>query len=424
MMRPAEQAGVPRGFRTRNSGISILFLVATLVKPFNVSAQIAFEDHLVSDALPVSNRGTGDYGLTALVDVNRDGKLDFILGGRGVPPARLYWFEYHDPDHWRPHLIGTNYLSDVGLAALDVDHDGWIDFVCSGVWFRNTGKPDQPFERIVFADKVAGAHDIVVADMNGDGRPDIVMMGDARTELNSISWFEIPENPRNLWTRHIVGPPVHGAIAPNGIGDVDGDGDPDIVRADTWFENRDGKGLDWVPHASIPMGRQGPYGICVRTAFADFDGDGKKEIVMLDADIVDSKAVILRNRDGKGGTWEKKSLPQSFTYGSLHALAIADFNGDGRPDIVSNEQEELLPEGRKNPRWVLWENRGGGEFIEHIILDDGLGGHELQVGDVDGDGDIDICSKAWGPEPWNSLNGKMHVDYLENLLKRNGNHPK
>ena len=110
-------------------------------------------------------------------------------------------------------------------------------------------------------------------------------------------------------------------------------------------------------------------------------------------------------------------LPQSFTYGSLHALAVADFNGDGKPDIVVNEQEELLPSGRENPRWVIWENLGGGRFSERIILDTKLGGHELQVGDVEGDGDIDICSKAWGPRSWNGNGGKMHVDFLENRLK-------
>ena len=155
----------------------------------------------------------------------------------------------------------------------------------------------------------------------------------------------------------------------------------------------------------------------MRTAVADLDGDGKLEIVMADADIVDSKVAILKNADGKGGRWIKVQLPQSFTYGSLHSLAVADFNGDGRLDIVVNEQEELLPAGRENPRWILWENRGGGSYLEHIILDSKLGGHELQVGDVDGDGDVDICSKAWGPRPWNGNAGKMHVDFLENLLR-------
>jgi hypothetical protein len=166
------------------------------------------------------------------------------------------------------------------------------------------------------------------------------------------------------------------------------------------------------------MGRKGPFGICVRTAVVDMDGDGKAEVVIADADIVDSKVVVLKNADGKGTRWEKIPVPQSFTYGSLHALAVADLNGDGRPDIVSNEQEELLPAGRENPRWVVWENLGGLKFREQIILDTKLGGHELQVGDVDRDGDMDIVSKPWGPRPWNGAGGAMHVDFLENLLKR------
>ncbi|MBW3625497.1 MAG: VCBS repeat-containing protein [Armatimonadetes bacterium] len=200
--------------------------------------------------------------------------------------------------------------------------------------------------------------------------------------------------------------------------DIDGDGDLDVVMANTWFENQDGKGSKWAAHRNIPFGRVGPYGMCVRTAIVDIDGDGKKEVVMGEADIVGSKVVILHNLDGKGRAWSKVELPQSFTYGSLHSLAVADFNGDGQPDILVNEQEELLPPGRENPRWVLWENRGSGIFKERILLDAKLGGHDLRVGDVDGDGDVDICSKIWGPRDWNAVGGKMHVDFLENLTGR------
>ena len=383
-----------------------------------LAGEIRFQHYFAARELPITEKGVGDYGLTALVDLDGDRDLDFVLGGRPSSPSQLYWFEFQAPDRWVQRRIGTNYLSDVGLAPLDVDRDGRMDLVCSGVWYRNPGQPrEREFERIVFDANAAGAHDILVADMNGDGKPDVVMMGDERTKLNALCWYAIPPDPKGLWTRHDIGPPVHGAITPGGVADLDGDGDLDVVRADTWFENKDGQGLEWAAHKNIPMGRKGPFGVCVRTAIAVLDGDGRKEIIIADADITDSKVAILKNADGKGGDWSKTELPQSFVYGSLHALAVADFNGDGRPDIVVNEQEELLPTARENPRWVIWENLGENRFAERIILDTKLGGHELQVGDVDNDGAIDIVSKPWGPRPWNGNGGRMHVDFLKNLRK-------
>ena len=391
--------------------------------PAAVAQELRFQHHYIARDLPVNARGYGDYGLTALVDIDRDGDLDFVCGGRANQPSQLYWFEFQGFDRWVKHLVGVDYGSDVELAALDVDRDGGIDLACSGVWYRNPGRPrEQPFERYVFAPGAGGAHDILAADMDGDGRPDIVMMGDPSTQLKELVWYRIPDDPRRLWERHYIGPSVHGAISPAGVADIDGDGDLDVVRADTWFENVDGKGLHWKAHENIPMGRKGPFGVCVRTVVTDVDGDGKQELVMCDADITDSKVAILKNVDGKGGQWSKREVPLSFPCGSLHSLAVADFNNDGRKDILVCEQEELLPAGRTNPRFVILENLGD-QSAERIIFDGRLGGHELVVGDVDGDGDLDICSKAWGPLPWNAYQGKMHADCLENLLIKKSSAP-
>jgi hypothetical protein len=53
-----------------------------------------------------------------------------------------------------------------------------------------------------------------------------------------------------------------------------------------------------------------------------------------------------------------------------------------------------------------------------VILDANLGGHEAVAGDVDGDGDLDICAKPWEPRKANAVGGKNHFDYLENVSPR------
>src|SRR5436190_24071390 len=94
--------------------------IAVLGEGSTRAADFQFRHHFISRDLPVRDKSVGDYGLTALVDVDRDGDLDFVLGGRPFKPSQLYWFEFQAPDRWIQHLAGTNYLSDVGLAPLDV----------------------------------------------------------------------------------------------------------------------------------------------------------------------------------------------------------------------------------------------------------------------------------------------------------------
>src|SRR5438094_7067377 len=73
-------------------------------------------------------------------------------------------------------------------------------------------------------------------------------------------------------------------------------------------------------------------------------------------------------------------IPSGRQRRSLPALAFADMNGDGKPDIISNEQEELLPArrdvcgadrpaGRENPHWIVWGNLGSLKFREHRGID-------------------------------------------------------
>jgi hypothetical protein len=111
--------------------------------------------------------------------------------------------------------------------------------------------------------------------------------------------------------------------------------------------------------------------------------------------------------------------------GSFHSLFVGDLDNDGDDDIFTCDQEDdsIFPEGA-DPRWYVWENTGSDytsnvsciRFEERVILDAKLGGHDALVGDVDGDGDLDIFSKVWNLWPGNANSGKEHADCLENKV--------
>ncbi len=378
---------------------------ASLAAGLAADGSFTFEHHYIDRDLP------GDsYGQTSLVDVDKDGDLDFITGGKDAQKS-VFWFEFRGPDDWVRHVVGTNHPSDVGGTAIDVDGDGWVDHVAGGVWYRNTGKPrEEGFERIVFDSALNAVHDLVAGDLDGDGRVEVVTMSDK----NNLRWYRIPKDPRQPWEKHEIGAGVHAGVA---IGDIDGDGDADVARSNAWFENADGKGTQWAEHP-IPFGEpKPPFPLATRCVIVDINKDGHKDLVMTENEIRAGKIAWLENVGGKGRDWKVHALlaADPAPRGAYHSLAVADFDRDEDLDIFTVEMEWI--KGAGQPRWFIWENVDGkgAVFRERIIIDNGLGGHEAVVADVDGDGDPDICSKLWHPRKDNANGGRNHADFIENL---------
>jgi hypothetical protein len=107
--------------RSRTLTKSALLFLALWAAGLGAGADVQFRHHSIDRTLPVSRTSVGDHVLTALVAMERDGDLDFVLGGRPLQPSRLYWYEFRAADRWVRHEVGTEYLSDAGLAALDLD---------------------------------------------------------------------------------------------------------------------------------------------------------------------------------------------------------------------------------------------------------------------------------------------------------------
>lgn len=334
-------------------------------------------------------------------DFDRDGDVDIAAGPwwyegpSWTTRHALYAAQAFDPHHY----------SDAFFAwPSDVDRDGWIDVLAVGfpgkqaAWLRNPGRASAAhWELIAIANEVSNESPAFV-DLTGDRRKELVAMSGGR-----FGWFE-PDarDPRAPWEFHALssdfalGPFVHGL----GVGDIDGDGREDLVWKDGWFEQPPSRAAEreWEFH---------PF------AFTDRHGGAQMLVLDVDAD-GDNDVVTSLAAHGYGLSWfEQTRASDAISFvehrflddgdgaiGELHALDLADIDGDGDRDVVTGKrwwshgpENDMEPKGGAPLVWFeLARDVQGFRFVRHEI-DDGVGvGVQLATGDLDGDGDGDVLS--------------------------------
>lgn len=405
-----------------------LFLVSVafvcLFSLTNGRSEIRFQHHFVDDDGPVGEA----WASLVLADVDKDGKLDVVTGKSKhfSGERRVVWYRNKGAiDEWsEPLVLKSGMTTGCGSVMFDVNEDGWPDYFAGRLLVHpGKGVGEKPFTAAswTFGDRL---HDLELGDFDNDGRPEVVA-NLQHSSTPGLFLFHPSDDSEKPWAQtQLVSVPmhrdrknfgeVHAAISPRGIADLDGDGDLDIAYLGLWCENVDGKGREWEAHHNIDFRPNGPFAQAVRCWVADIDQDGHNDIVQSVCDAAKAKVVWLRNVNGDGSEWDLTELPGLERPGDFHSLAVGDFDLDGDCDVYVDEMEHLHLLNHQ-ARMAFWENIDGrGTEWNLSIFKSGLGGHQAQTADLDGDGDLDIVTRPYTAK--GNINGnQMHISVLENL---------
>lgn len=362
-----------------------------------ISSNLIFAQFPEFKFYEIGSVGESHLGQSSLADLDKDNDLDFIVGASG---SGVWWFEYESADKWTMHKIGDNNLSDKGGVAVDIDNDGDIDQVSGGTWYQNPGNKKSDWVR--FENGGIYAYDNIAGDLNKDGKMEIISV----SPQEGTFIFFIGDKPEKKWKKVKIGDGVPGGIAPQGLGDMDGDKDIDIVRSNIWFDNLNGDASKWSEHKTIRFVQsQGEFGNSSRVIVLDMDGDGDMDVVQCESNSASGKIAWHENQDSKGITWFTHPIDAN-TEQDLNSLCVADFDNDGDMDVFSGGGPMSADLYK---RCFIWENTDkiGNKWLRHEVLFK-KECYNAMAGDVDGDGDIDICSKTWKDDK---------VYFLRNMLK-------
>ena len=294
------------------------------------------------------------------------------------------------------------------VNTVDLDRDGRLDVLfCEAqenqvIWLRQIA--NDTFDEIVLASDLRAPVHVETADIDGDGDLDVLVasMSVVFPHNDRIGTVFILENDgRQNFTPHIILENTSRVVDIRAA-DLNGDGQLDLVLGQFGYDQGEISWLErtgpWEYRRHVLLELSGAINACV----ADFNGDGRPDIVAL---LSQQWEEVYYFENTGGGRFITKRIWGSTNedYGSS-GLIVSDLNRDGRPDIVFTNGDGFGPAATPGPRpWhgVQWlENRGDGNF-RYRRIGTLPGAYSPVAIDLDGDGAIDIVASS-AYSDWNS----------------------
>ena len=322
------------------------------------------------------------------VDENGDGKLEIVArnqsafgtghgdvrvlaGRRGIIP-------------WQEKTLLES--EGEGIETADLDADGDADIVLAGLWLENRGDGEWVSRAISTAWDWPHAK-VAVADIDGDGRLDVAFApAEPVDQRYKIAWYRQDDLESDSWSEQIILEDIESVVHSLQAGDVDRDGDTDLVYAEmhqgsdpdrvALLENRLDHGWrEW------PVDDEGSHNVVL----FDRDVDGDLDIAGANWDGERQDVQVWQNTvcDEPWAGWSRRVIDDGRPGQAVFVLS-ADLNGDSWPDVVSGSMAYLNPgsDGTDWRRIVL-----GAESIDAAA-----------AWDVDADGDVDILAAMYEPD--------------------------
>ena len=345
---------------------------------------------------------------------------------------------------WREHLIddpassGVPFSGSDGLVMGDLDGDGLEDIVSVHESDTEYAGVAEGHVRIAFASgdphrwhnitlaegaEAAAPEDAAIADVNGDGAPDVIVAA----ELAHLIYFQNPgERQRTTpWPRLIL--PMtqgRGSYIRVFLADFDGDGAPEAVAPNKGAQNPAPEDYERQTPVSLfavvgdPLRGDGwretvlgTYSVPQNAEPVDLDGDGDLDIVV--GSRGEARIAYLENVSASGPRFRERPIAIDGARTGGFNLDYADFNGDGRLDIVAAtsvwpwagggagaERTRGTGHGYGALAWLEQPSDLDAPWRVHRIGDFGPDTlTAIEIGDIDGDGHADIAAGSYSRGP-------------------------